>query len=229
MVVQPRDPMPLTNSQIDRYSRQIIVPKIGGVGQERLLASRLMIVGDVASVEPTLEYLVGAGVGTIFLRVPAGDTAAFAPVIAAMRGLNPDVTIQVVFGTPDRVDLVLALASNSDALENVRSFCAMRWNAPMVFARLDSARLGSQAKVAVLPSRPPCPVCADGDLLAPFEQRGENAGFVAMVAAVEALKTLVQYAPAPEPLIIEFNGYESKPCKLGVRSGPVPCACGASQ
>jgi hypothetical protein len=216
--------MALTNSQIDRYSRQIIVPKIGGVGQERLLASRLMIVGGVAGVEPALAYLVGAGVGAIFLRVPAGDAAAFAPVIAAMRDLNPDVTIQVVCDTPDRMDLVLALASNADALEKVRAFCSMRWNAPMVFARLDS-----HAKVAVLPSRPPCPVCADGDLLVPFERRGENAGFVAMVAAVEALKTLVQYAPAPEPLMIEFNGYESRPRKLGVRSGPVPCACGASQ
>jgi len=221
--------MPLTNSLIDRYSRQIIVPKIGGVGQERLLASRLMIVGGVAGVEPALAYLVGAGVGTIFLHVPACDTAASAPVIAAMRDLNPDVTIQVVSDTPDHVDLVLALASNSDALENVRGFCSMRWKAPMVFARLDSARPDSQAKVAVLPSRPPCPVCADGDLLAPFEKRGENAGFVAMVAAVEALKTLVQYAPAAEPLTIEFNRYESKPRKLGVRSGPVPCACRAAQ
>jgi hypothetical protein len=223
--------MPLTNSQIDRYSRQIIVPKIGAVGQERLLASRLMIVGGIAGVEPALAYLVGAGVGTIFLRLPAGDTAASAPAIAAMRDLNPDVTIQVV-SAPHHVDLVLVLASNSDALENVRGFCSMRWNAPMVFARLDSARLGSawphsQAKVAVLPSRPPCPVCADGDLLAPFEKRGENAGFVAMVAAVEALKMLVQYTPAPEPLMIEFNGYESKPRKLGVRSGPDPCACRA--
>jgi hypothetical protein len=215
--------MPLTNSQIDRYSRQIIVPKVGGVGQERLLASRLMIVGGVGGIEPVLAYLVGAGVGTIFLRVPAGDTAAFAPVIAAMRGLNPDVTIQVVSDIRDQVDLVLALASNSDALENVRGFCSMRWNAPMVFARLDS-----HAKVAVLPSRPPCSVCADCDLLAPFEKRGENAGFVAMIAAVEALKTLVQYARAPEPVMIEFNGYESKPRKLGVRSGPVSCACGAS-
>jgi hypothetical protein len=216
--------MPLTNSQIDRYSRQIIVPKIGGVGQERLLASRLMIVGGVGGIEPVLAYLVGAGVGTIFLRVPAGDTAAFAPVMAAMRDLNPDVTIQVVSDIPDHLDVVLALASNSDPLENVRGFCSMRWNAPTVFARLDS-----QAKVAVLPSRPPCPVCADDDLVVPFEKRGENAGFVAMVAAVEALKTLVQYAPAPEPLMIEFNGYESKPRKLGVRSGPVSCACGASQ
>lgn len=218
--------MALTNSQIDRYSRQIIVPKIGGVGQERLLASRLMIVGGVTGVEPALAYLVGAGVGTIFLRVPAGDSAAFAPVIAAMRDLNSDVTIQVVSDTPDQVDVVLALASNSDALEDVRGFCSMRWNAPMVFARLDS-----QAKVAVLPSRPPCPLCADDDLLVPFTRHGENAnrGFVAMVAAVEALKALVQYAPAPEPLMIEFNGYEAKPRKLGVRPGPVPCACGASQ
>src|SRR5260370_38985010 len=95
----------------------------------------------------------------------------------------------------------------------------MRWNAPMVFARLDS-----QAKVAVLPSRPPCPVCADGDLLAPFEKRGENAGFVAMVAAVGALKTLVPYAGAPEPLMIEFNGYESKPRKCAMAAGPGPLA-----
>ena len=223
MVVQPRDPMPLTNSQIDRYSRQIIVPKIGGVGQERLLASRLMIVGALASVEPALAYLVGAGVGTIFLHVPASDTTAFALVIAAMRDLNPDVTIQVASDIPDHVDLVLALTSHSEALENVRGFCSMRWNAPIVFARLDS-----HAKVAVMPSRPPCPVCADADLLAPFEECGENAGFVAMVAAVEALKALVQYAPAPEPLMIEFSGYESKPRKLAMRSGPVSCAC-ASQ
>jgi hypothetical protein len=216
--------MVLTNSQIDRYSRQIIVPKIGGVGQERLLASRLMILGGVADIEPPLAYMVGAGVGTIFLCVPAGGTAAFAPVIAAMRDFNPDVTIQVASDIPDHVELVLALASKSDALENVRGFCSMRWNAPMVFARLDS-----QAKVAVLPSRPPCPVCADGDLLVPFEKRGENAGFVAMVAAVEALKTLVQYAPTPESLMIEFNGYESKPRKLGVGSGPARCACAASQ
>jgi len=223
--------MPLTNSQIDRYSRQIILPKIGGVGQERLLASRLMIVGGIAGVEPELAYLVGAGVGTIFLRVPAGDTAAFAPVIAAMRDLNSDVTIQVVSDTPDHVDVILGLASNSGALENVRGFCSMRWSAPMVFARLDSARLGSQAKVAVLPSRPPCPACAEGDLLVPFTKHGENAnaGFVAMVAAVETLKTLVHYAPAREPLMIEFNGYESKLRKLGVRPGAVPCACGASQ
>src|SRR5260370_10320773 len=100
----------------------------------------------------------------------------------------------------------------------------MRWNAPMVFARLDS-----QAKVAVLPSRPPCPVCADGDLLAPFEKRGENAGFVAMVAAVEALKTLVQYAAAPEPLLIEFDGYESKPRQFGGRIAAGPCHRRASQ
>jgi hypothetical protein len=222
-MVQLRDPMPLTNSQIDRYSRQIIVPKIGGVGQERLLASRLMIVGGLAGVEPVLAYLVGAGVGAIFLRVPADDTAALARLIAAMRDLNPDVTIQVVSDTPDHLDLVLALASNSDALENVRGFCSVRWKTPMVFARLDS-----QAKVAVLPSRPPCPVCADGDLLAPSEKSGENAGFVAMVAAVEALKTLVQYAPAAEPVMIEFKGYETKPRKLSVRPGSVRCACAES-
>ena len=36
--------MPLTNEQIARYSRQIIIPRMGGRAQERLLSSRLVII-----------------------------------------------------------------------------------------------------------------------------------------------------------------------------------------
>ena len=57
--------MSLTDAQIDRYSRQIIVPRIGGRGQERLLAARMLLVGDARDIEAPLAYLVGAGVGTI--------------------------------------------------------------------------------------------------------------------------------------------------------------------
>ena len=63
--------MTLTDAQIDRYSRQIIVPRIGGRGQERLLAARMLLAGDARDIEAPLAYLVGAGVGAIGVREPA--------------------------------------------------------------------------------------------------------------------------------------------------------------
>ncbi len=68
--------MTLTDAQIDRYSRQIIVPHIGGRGQERLLAARILLAGDARDIEAPLAYLVGAGVGSIVLTLPAGQTAS---------------------------------------------------------------------------------------------------------------------------------------------------------
>src|SRR6202030_4043165 len=64
--------MPLTDAQIDRYSRQIIVPHIGGRGQERLLAARILLAGDARDIEAPLAYLGGAGVGSISLK-PSAD------------------------------------------------------------------------------------------------------------------------------------------------------------
>jgi hypothetical protein len=59
--------MTLTEAQIERYSRQIIVPHIGGRGQERLLAARMLLVGDARDIEAPIAYLAGAGVGKIIL------------------------------------------------------------------------------------------------------------------------------------------------------------------
>jgi hypothetical protein len=72
--------MTLTDAQIDRYSRQIIVPHIGGRGQERLLAARILLCGDARDIEAPHAYLVGAGVGSISLK-PSADHFDLALVI----------------------------------------------------------------------------------------------------------------------------------------------------
>jgi hypothetical protein len=72
--------MTLTDAQIDRYSRQIIVPHIGGRGQERLLAARILLCGDARDIEAPLAYLVGAGVGSIIVK-PSTDHLDLALVI----------------------------------------------------------------------------------------------------------------------------------------------------
>jgi adenylyltransferase/sulfurtransferase len=55
----------LTEEQIYRYSRNILLPEVGGVGQERLLRSKVFCVGAGGLGSPVALYLAAAGVGTI--------------------------------------------------------------------------------------------------------------------------------------------------------------------
>ena len=57
--------MKFTKKQIDRYSRQIILKKIGIVGQKKLLKSNVLIVGAGGLGSPIAIYLAALGVGNI--------------------------------------------------------------------------------------------------------------------------------------------------------------------
>jgi hypothetical protein len=54
--------MSLDDSQLERYARQVIIPGVGTRGQERLLASRVLVVGCAPERAIAAEYLAGSGV-----------------------------------------------------------------------------------------------------------------------------------------------------------------------
>ncbi len=110
-------PLPaLTEPQIQRYARHVLLPDVGGVGQRRLLAAaaRVDLDGDLAAAVAAATYLAAAGVGTIVLGgdaarpVTAADVARAialgaadvgaplgAAVAARLGAINPDVVVRL--------------------------------------------------------------------------------------------------------------------------------------
>jgi molybdopterin/thiamine biosynthesis adenylyltransferase len=117
----------LTPEQIDRYSRHIVLPEIGGRGQERLLQAKVLVAGAGGLGSPIAFYLAAAGVGTIGiadsdvvelsnlqrqiihatsdLGQPKTDSAA-----RRLRALNPDVEVVTHQErlTPDNMAQIIA-------------------------------------------------------------------------------------------------------------------------
>lgn len=80
--------MTLSDAQLDRYARHIVLKEIGGEGQGRLLAATVAIVGAGGIGAPAIQYLAAAGVGGV--RVIDDDKVTL-----------DNLQRQVLFGTID--------------------------------------------------------------------------------------------------------------------------------
>tara|TARA_B100000530_G_scaffold262693_1_gene175678 strand:+ start:319 stop:1131 length:813 start_codon:yes stop_codon:yes gene_type:complete len=102
--------MSFNENQIERYARHIILNEIGGVGQAKLLDSKVLIVGAGGLGSPILLYLAAAGIGTLGIidddRVTLSnlqrqivhnensiDGYKTKSAISSLKKLNPDVKV----------------------------------------------------------------------------------------------------------------------------------------
>jgi len=80
--------MALSSEEIERYARHLVLREVGGPGQARLKAARVLVVGAGGLGAPLIQYLAAAGIGT--LGVADDDTVSLS-----------NLQRQVIHGTPD--------------------------------------------------------------------------------------------------------------------------------
>ena len=76
--------MALPPERLDRFARHIVLPEVGGAGQAALASARVVLIGLGGIGSPALQYLAGAGIGTLVLV--DDDTCAEDGMLGAMSG-----------------------------------------------------------------------------------------------------------------------------------------------
>ncbi|MFY8084339.1 MAG: HesA/MoeB/ThiF family protein [Rubrivivax sp.] len=165
----------MTDDQLLRYARHILLQDIGIEGQERLLASHALVIGAGGLGSPVALYLGSAGVGRLTIvdhdrvdvtnlqRQIAHDLASVgqpkaASAKARIAALNPDVQVQAVTQRADaalldtlvpQADVVLDCTDNFATRHAVNAAC-VRHHKPLV----SGAAIGFDGQVSVYDTRP---------------------------------------------------------------------------
>ena len=242
--------MELTEQQIQRYSRHIILEQVGGTGQEKLLSSKVLIVGAGGLGAPAALYLAAAGVGTIGIvdadKVDltnlqrqiihhTGDVGVekVASAEAKMRAINPDVKVKTY---PQRAkadnireiirgfDFVIDGTDNFPAKFLVNDACYFEKTA---FSHAGILRFDGQL-ITVLPGQTTCYRCIfhappPADVVPSCSQAGVLgvlAGVVGSLQATEAIKYLLGIGDLLTGTLLTYNALTMEFRKVRLKRNP---------
>lgn len=177
----------LSDDQLDRYARHIVLKEVGGGGQRRLLDSHVAVVGAGGLGSPSIQYLAAAGVGRLTLidddvvslsnlqrqtLFATADIGRRKVTVAAERvaALNPDVRVTPVIRRIDAGNAAALLAGAdviADGSDNFATRLAVADAALALGVPLVSAAVGSfEGQLGVFRGHEaglPCYRCFVGD------------------------------------------------------------------
>ncbi|PCD01399.1 molybdopterin-synthase adenylyltransferase MoeB [Halopseudomonas pelagia] len=247
----------MDDQQLLRYSRQILLPQIDVAGQQRLLDSRVLIVGLGGLGAPVALYLAAAGVGTLVLadhdqvdltnlqRQIIHHTADIgrAKVDSAadhLLALNPQIQIRrlqqaladsALQDAVTGVDLVLDCSDNFATRQAVNAAC-VAFNKPLV----SGAAIRLEGQLSVFDPRiadSPCYQCLYGngdDQTLSCSEAGVIGPLVGLVGSLQALEALKLLADFGEPLVgrlLLIDALTSRFREMRIRRDPACSCCGA--
>jgi molybdopterin-synthase adenylyltransferase len=251
------DPTTLTEAELERYSRQLVLPEWSEAAQLALRAASVLVVGAGALGSPVALYLAGAGVGrlgivdddevelsnlprqplhfTPDLGVPKAESAA-----AKLRFLAPDTQID-----PYRVRLdagnAAGLVAGHDLVVDCSDSFATRYavNAACCGARLplvEGGVLGTSGLVmAIRPGESACYRCAFPQEPPPGTTPscaeagvlGPAAGVIGSLQALEALRLLTGFQPPALDAFLQVDLAGASLLRVGVHRRPDCPDCGS--
>jgi molybdopterin/thiamine biosynthesis adenylyltransferase len=244
--------MAFTDAEIERYARHLVLREVGGPGQQKLKAARVLIVGAGGLGSPAALYLAAAGVGALILVDPdevdrsnlqrqvlyaEADIGRAKSEAAADRlaALNPHVFVAGHIGAFQAdnadelvagVDLVLDGTDDFAVRYEVNAAC-VRHGKPLV-----SGAIGRwTGQVGVFGDRP-CYRCLvpeippDAETCVAVGVVGALAGVIGSMMALEAIKLIVG---AGEPLtgrllIYDALSAETRTVRIGADPECPVCA-----
>ncbi len=248
--------MGLTEQQIERYSRHIILEQVGGVGQEKLLSSKVLIVGAGGLGSPAGLYLAAAGVGTI--GIIDGDNVDLTNLqrqiihhtsdvgtdktISAknkMLAINPDVTVKTYpqRATADNIteilrkyDFVIDGTDNFPAKFLVNDACYFE---KIPFSHAAILRFNGQL-ITVLPGETTCYRCIfnappPADAVPSCSQAGVLgvlAGVIGCLQATEAIKYLLGLGGLLTDALLTYDALKVEFRKVQLNRNPNCSLCG---
>ena len=245
-----------TREELERYSRHFRLPEFGRVGQEKLKAARVLLVGAGGLGSPAGLYLAAAGVGTIGIvdcdrvelsnlqRQVIHSSAALAQpkVESASRtiaGVNPHVCVEphdVQLSSGNALDIIRSYDVVVDGSDNfatrylVNDACVLLGK-PMAYGSV--YRFEGQASLFDA-RRGPCYRCVfpqppDPGSVPSCEQAGVLGvlpGIIGLVQASEAIKLIAGIGESLLGRLLLFDALEMRFRELKLRKDPLCPVCG---
>jgi molybdopterin/thiamine biosynthesis adenylyltransferase len=246
----------LSDQELLRYSRQILLAQVDIDGQLRLKDSRVLIVGLGGLGSPVALYLAAAGVGELHLadfdtvdltnlqRQVLHDTASVGlskvdSALNRLQAINPEVRLVAHRSALDEdsltaavqaVDLVLDCTDNFATREAVNATCVAQGK-PLV----SGAAIRLEGQLSVFdPRRPesPCYHCLYGhgsEAELTCSEAGVVGPLVGLVGSLQALEALKLLAGFGEPLVgrlLLIDALGSRFRELRVKRDPGCSVCG---
>ena len=246
----------MDDNQLLRYSRHILLPQIGFEGQQKLLGSRVLIIGLGGLGSPVALYLAASGVGQLVIadhdRVELSNlqrqivhtTATIGQQKVrsarhALAALNPDVEVTTIDARldPDALDREVRLADACvDASDNFATRFALnracvRHRKPLI----SGAVIRMEGQIAVFRAdRPesPCYRCLYKDVDELEETCSESGvlapvpGIVGSIQATETLKVLLDIGESLAGRLLLLDALTMEWRSVRLRRDPTCPVCG---